>query len=322
MAKALSVEQQLSALVAIRPDPKSALARAELERGLTSKSNLVVAKAATIIQESRQSTFLPALVTAFDRLFPPNSDKGCLAKTAIAAGLYEMGSSESGPFLRGIRHVQPEPGFGTSRDSAAELRGLCGLGLARMGYPDVLLELAAILVDAEPQTRITAARAVAYTGSDAGSPLLRMKVLAGDTEPEVTAECLLGLMKLSPRKSLPFVARFLRSDDGALAEAAAQAIGSWRSSEAFEFLRAEWESHLRPEPRRSLLLGMALTRQPAAIEFLLQRVKGDRPLPAADAILAMSIYKNDKAIVAQLTQIVSQQNDPVINAAYQKVFGN
>ena len=47
-------------------------------------------------------------------------------------------------------------------DTAAELRGVCALGLVRMGYRDVLVELADLLMDPEAQARMMAARSLAH----------------------------------------------------------------------------------------------------------------------------------------------------------------
>jgi HEAT repeat protein len=320
MAKADNIELQLAALTAIRADPKSDAAKAEFSKALKSKSNLVVAKAATIICDSHQTEFVPAMAVAFERFFDPAADKGCSAKTALANALYEAGHTESAGFLRGIHHVQMEASFGPAVDAAAELRGICALGLVRLGYPDVLLELAELLMDPEFQPRLMAVRAVAYTGSDAGAPLLRMKVKAGDSEPEVTAECFIGLMKISPAKSLPFVARYLQSSDLTMVEAAAQAIGGARTPAAFELLHKQWESRLQPEPRRPLLLGIAMTRQPAAVEFLLERIMDDRPTPAAHAIAAMAIYKHDETVKTKVAAIVAERGEAEVVTAMKKAF--
>lgn len=321
MAKSTNIEQQLAALAALRPDAKSEFARAELSKALSSKTNLIAAKAAAIIADSLQVDFLPRLAGAFEQFFADGTDKGCPAKTEIGKALYTLGHNDAAAFLRGIHHVQKEAGFGPPVDVAAELRGWCALGLARMGYADVLLELAELLMDPEPQPRQMAVRAIAYTGSADGAPLLRMKILAGDTESEVTAECFAALMKLSPKKSLPFVARFLRSEDPELNESAGLAIGSSRTAEAFELLRREWESHIRPEPRRPLLLSIAMTRLPPAIDFLLARIAEDRPAPAADAIAAMSIYEHDENIKAKVNVLANERGEAEVLAAVKKVFG-
>ena len=320
MAKAIPIDQQLSALSALKTDPKSNPARTQLNAALKNKSNLIAARAANIICESMQTDFLPALVTAFDRFFTDGADKGCPAKTAIAGALYELGHNDSAPFIRGIHHVQMEASYGPAVDAAAELRGVCALGLARMGYPDVLLELAELLVDKEFQPRLMAVRAVAYTGSEDGAPLLRMKALTGDPEPEVVAECFIGLMKLSPGKSMPFVSRFLQSRDLSMVEFAAQAIGGSRTMAAFELLQQHWESLFQSDHRKPLLLGIAMTRQPAAIEFLIERITDDRPAPAADALTAMGIYKHDQAITTRVGNIVSERKETELIAAMKKAF--
>jgi HEAT repeat protein len=320
MPKPPPLEIQLLELSALRGDAKSALAREKLTHALTGKSNLLTARAATILADTQQADFLPLLEVAFDRYFKAANDKGCAAKTAIANALYTLGHSDSAAFLRGIRHKQMEPSFGGPVDCAAELRGTCALGLVRAGYRDVLLELPALLMDREPQTRQIAVRALIYANDERGTLLLRMKILAGDENSDVIAEALAGLMKLSPGKSLEFVAQFLEDKDSATAESAAIAIGGARSLAAFELLRAQWERHIRPEPRTSLLLGMTMTRQPAAIEFLLQRVHEDSPRPAVDAIVALAIYKHDDAVKAKVAAAVQSREDSTITQAFKKAF--
>ncbi|MBW4694187.1 MAG: hypothetical protein KME27_20785 [Lyngbya sp. HA4199-MV5] len=62
-----------------------------------------------------------------------------------------------------------------------------------MNYPLVMVELADLLVDPEPEARIGAARAIAYTQNEQGVPLLRLRVKIGDTSP-VLSECLIALL--------------------------------------------------------------------------------------------------------------------------------
>lgn len=321
MPKPPPIEQQLLDLSALRRDPKSPAAKEKFTNALNGKNNLLAARAATIITETNQADYLPLLVSALDRFFAAGSDKGCPAKTAIANALYTFGHPDAAPFLRGIRHVQPEPGFGASNDSATELRGICALGLVRSGYRDVLLELAALLMDKQPQARIMAARAVAYAERDDGAPLLRMKVLGGDAESEVVSECLIGLMKLTPAKSLEFVARILDGGDPELAQAAALAIGGARLPAAFAVLRNHWEANLLPASRRMLLLPIAMTRQPEAVAFLIERLADDNPRSAAEAVTAIGIYKHDEAIKAKVAAIVEKREERVVAEAFAKAFG-
>jgi hypothetical protein len=320
MAKAPPIEQQLLDLSALRGDAKSSTAREKFTHALAGKNNLLAARAATIVAETEQPDFLPVLLIAFDRFFAAGSDKGCAAKTAIADALYTLGENDAAPFLRGIRHVQMEPTYGGQVDSAAALRGTCGLGLVRSGYRDVLLELVPLLMDREPQTRQMAVRAVIYANQDHGALLLRMKVLAGDENLDVIAESLSGLMKLTPAKSIDFVKRFLDDPNSSTAESAAIAIGGSRTLAAFELLRAHWEREIRAETRAPLLLGIAMTRQAPAIDFLLQRIQEDSIRPAADAVSALAMYKHDESVKARVDAAVKERQDSVLSQAFEKVF--
>jgi hypothetical protein len=321
MPKAPPIEQQLLELSALRGDAKSSSAREKFTRALAGKNNLLAARAAAIVAETEQADFLLLLESAFERFFVAGCDKGCAAKTALADAMYTLGHGNSAAFLRGIRHVQKEPTFGGQVDAAAELRGICALGLVRTGYRDVLLELPALLMDREPQTRQMAVRAVVYANDERGALLLRMKVLGGDENPDVIAEALAGLIRLSPGKSLEFVGQFLDDESSATAESAAIAIGQARSLAAFELLRTHWERHIRAEPRAALLLGMAMTRQAVGVEFLLRRIEEDSPRPAADAIVALAMYKHEEGVKAKVAEIVRSRGDATITRAFSKAFG-
>src|SRR5262249_10204252 len=71
------------------------------------------------------------LVAAFDRFMiePEESDKRCRAKIAIVETLNKIEYDRDDVFLRGIRHVQMEPVWGKSEDSAGHLRGAAAFGL-------------------------------------------------------------------------------------------------------------------------------------------------------------------------------------------------
>src|SRR5215831_13288635 len=116
------------------------------------------------------------------------------------------------------------PGYGRAVDTAVELRALSAIGLVRTNYPDVGTELVDLLADKEREARIGAVRAMAYWGTPTGALLLRFKILSGDLEPEVLAECFQTLLYLDQR-SLDFVARYLSHSDDGVAEGAALALG-------------------------------------------------------------------------------------------------
>ena len=155
----------------------------------------------------------PDLAAAFERFLdqPVKSDPGCAAKAAIADALYRIGAIESDVYLKGVRHVQMEPVWGGRADTATQLRGTCALALVRVHHPDFLVELGDLLADREAPVRRMAAQALAYSESAGAVPLLRLKALVGDDDPQVVGECLLALLRIAPRDSVEFAARFPRS---------------------------------------------------------------------------------------------------------------
>ena len=150
MPKPRPVETALAQLAALKGMGPATLA-AELPKYLANKSNIVVAKAADLARAAGVESLVPQLVAAFDRFMesPTKTDPTCAAKREIANALYELGAPAQAVFLTGIRHVQKEAAWGPPVDTAAELRGLCALGLVRMGYRDVMTELADLLADGE-----------------------------------------------------------------------------------------------------------------------------------------------------------------------------
>src|SRR5690348_10394194 len=132
MSKARSVEDVLAGIAALRGRPAGPEAREQIVTALASKANIVAAKAADIARELNVSGLCSELGEAFIRFLrdPKSADRGCAAKTAIARAALELECPEEELFRLGIRHVQME-GFGPS-DVAAELRGLCALGLVQV----------------------------------------------------------------------------------------------------------------------------------------------------------------------------------------------
>jgi hypothetical protein len=271
----------------LRRDPSSPAARQELAKSLANKINLLAAKAARIAGECKVDALAPQMVEAFHRFLKngATTDRRCEAKIAIVRALEQIEYASHEPFLEGIRCVQIEPGWTGPVDTAVELRALSAVGLVRTNYPDTGTELVHLLADKERGARVGAVRAIAYWGTQAGALLLRFKVLSGDREPEVLAECFNALLFLDER-SLDFVAGYLDHEDDATAEGAALALGESHREEAFTHLKQHADSRIRP----TVLLAIALLRQDAAIEYLL------RLLPDKAAATALEIYKDDPGI--------------------------
>src|SRR4029077_234430 len=143
------------------------------------------------------------MVTAFGGFMidPIENDKTCAGKTAIVRALNALDFQEPEVFLAGIRHVQLEPAWGGAQDTAAELRADCAMAVVRLGHPRANILLTDLLADSERVVRIAAAQALAASGSNASLLLLRLKARLGDRDPEVTGECLTGLMRHEPQES-------------------------------------------------------------------------------------------------------------------------
>jgi hypothetical protein len=325
VAKSDPTEQAMSELKVLRAAPDHAAAVPDLSRHLSGKHNIVVAKAAQLIGEWKLSSLERGLAQAFDRFMKPGGDKGCTAKTAIARALDQLESREQELFLRGVRHHQPEAAWGPPVDVAAELRGVCATALVRLNYHDVLAELAELLMDTEAAARIAAARALVYRGDPDGaaSALLRLKLLAGDREIDVTIECITGLLKLAPVTSLPFVqmhfleGRFVDED---LEQAALLSIGETRRPEAFDLLRARWDRDPSTESRKSLILAIALTRQPLAIEFLCEQIVEGNRATALAILDAMKMYRGDESSRSKIAAAVAKSGDEELRRAFESTF--
>ena len=298
MGKSRRLVDRLAALDSLRTDPTSKQSLSLLKKALATKTNTVVGRAAEIAGGYQLTALEPELVQAFARFMinPQKTDPACIAKTALAEALYRMEAYQPDLFLAGIGHVQMEPVWGGREDTAAKLRGICALGLVRINHDNVMLELAQLLADPEPDARISAARAIAYASMVAeGEPLLRFKALVGDDSPQVLSECLSALLQLAPETSLSFVAGFLQRDDPAVQGATAVALGESHLVQAFPFLETAREDAIEADLKKTLLLSIALLRHERALEFLLSLlVSGGQA--GKDALAALRMYRDDERI--------------------------
>ena len=324
MAKAAATEEALKSILAIREAPEKFDLKRDLAPFLRHKSNHVVAAAAGTAERLEAEALAQDLGDAFIDVMqnPSKRDPGCKALLAIAKALAAMDQAAARVYFLGIRHVQMEASFGPPVDAAAELRGVCAQGLARMLHPDALPECVTLLADREPAARAGAVRAIADSGASEGGLLLRLKALLGDKDEQVTAECFAALLRIAPAPSLEFVAGFLRGESDEVAEAAAFALGESHLAAAFPLLRRAWDETPVPERRRTLLLAMAMLRLDEALEFLLARVAEDSERTAEDAVAALSIYARDEAIRARVEASVAARGSPRLRSTFAQEFRN
>jgi HEAT repeat protein len=189
-----------------------------------------------------------------------------------------------------------EPVWGGSVDTAAELRAVCAMGLASSSYPHKLRELVNLLVDEEWGARAGAVRAIAATGSEAASLLLRLKALSGDKEPEVIGDCFSGLLAIEGSGAIPLVISFTDSRDKQISETAFLALGATRREEAIEWLKVRFGQVADPENRQSILLALAASRTDAAVAFLLGVIRNGSARSSEIAVSAMEVNSGDSRI--------------------------
>ncbi len=271
-----SFEQQLAALEALRQQP--AEVRIEpLRKALGQRNNFIVAKAADLVREASLETLTPELLAAFDRFFddPSKTDPQCWAKNALSRALAALNHQDATTFLRGMHHIQLEPVWGGRSDTAGTLRATCALALVQcrsLSEADLLAHLLDLMGDEDKVVRTEAARAIEQVGSTPAALLLRLRAILGDDEPEVLGASYGGILRIEGATSIPWISRFLASGDDSAAEAAL-AIAGTHSPQGFQVLQQHFDKPSDPWFRSVLLSAIALTRQDAAIEFLLELIR-------------------------------------------------
>ena len=282
-----------------------------MRKSLQSRTSLVAAKAAEVVAELEWLELLPDLATMFawfmDR--PGDKDKGCKAKLAAVAALDRLRCDDDALFLRALRHVQREPVWGGSVDTAAELRAAGAAGLVRLNHPEALAFLADLLADSEAAARAGAARALAYRGGDDAAALLRLRLRCGEPEPGVLQEHLLALLHLQPEQGLTLAAELLEHADGAEADPIALALGQSRLPGAFDQLRAWYERSLDAEARRVALTALALLRHDEPLAFLLGLLRHAELDQAVAVAEVLWMYGHDLAMVSRVREAAHARPD-------------
>jgi len=300
-------EQQVAALDALRQAPTDA--RIEpLRKALANQNNFIAAKAADLIRQFDLQEITADLLKAFDRFFEDakKSDPQCWAKNAISRALAAFELQEPDVFLRGMRHIQLEPVWGGQSDTAGTLRATCALALVqcrRLTEADLLAHLVDLLGDKDKTVRAEVVHAIDQVGSSSASLLLRLRATLGNDEPEVLGACYSGVLHIEGASAIPWVAHFLSQEDEAAGEAAL-AIAGTHSPEAVESLRRALKNAIDPWFQSILLSAIALTRQDAAMDFLIDLVKSES-LNAEGAIEAILRSAPSDEMIQRLKEVTS-----------------
>ena len=276
MGASRDIEAQAAALEALRSAAPEVVEPA-LRKALQHRNNYLAAKAAKLASDLKLTSLTPDLVAAFNRFLPQSgkdpikTDPQCWAKNAIAKALAALEYQEHEPFLLGMRHIQLEPVWGGTADTAGTLRGTCALALVQcrsLNSTHLLTLLTELFADKELPVRVNAARAVEQVGSDAAMLLLRLRAELASDDPELLGACYSGVLHLEGANAIPWAAKFLPHEDDAAAEAAI-AIAETRTPDAFTTLKASFEKARDPWFRTALLSAIALTRQDEAFDWLI-----------------------------------------------------
>jgi len=301
-----SLTQRVADLRALDPHAPSSLGK--LRAALQTTTGIVVAAAASLVEEHRLEAAVPELAPAFERLCEQGvkRDPGCRGKLAIARALHALDHWDDAVFVVGLRYTQLE-GWG-QEDTAAELRGMCGLAHAHFARPDALDVLAELLGDAHRTARLGAAQALGDAGRPDATALLRFKLLVGDDEPTVLSACIEALFALARDASYGFVVRLLAKHDER-AEVAALALGGARFADAFDELTA-WCVGCPPEQRHRIgYLALALLRSDPATSYLLDAIRAHGRADAVAAARALATFKDDAGIAEQVRAAAEHQRD-------------
>jgi hypothetical protein len=317
-----SAQDELLALRECEENPSLEDALDRLRRGLSSKRNRTVERAAKLAAAQQRRELLDDLAGAYQGFLgePRKTDPGCLAKTAIVEALWQLEYPEADFFLQGIRYHQYEPGFGGETDSAAQLRACCGFALIQQSHPRALGELVDLLADSEKTARAGAARAIAHGGGRESALLLRLKVALGDPSPEVLGECFSGLLQLEGEEAIPRVAKYLYDPAEDLRCEAAIALGETHSQIAFQHLEKQIHKADSREYERVLYAAIGLLSLPEAVDYLLSLVTSDDVRQSILAIKGLTHCRDRQAIEERLAQIVDQIGNRDLLQAFQEAF--
>ena len=275
MPKGFEAERAFIESLSILPSSET---EAPLRKALTHKNNFIVSKAAKLTVEHDHRTLILELVEAFHHFLKDGSkiDPQCWAKNALIKALNHFEYQEPDLFLAGLKTIQLEATWGGQTDTAGTLRGQSAFGLVQcrsLSNLTVLTHLTQLLADKELPVRVNAARAIGQVGTDASILLLRLRAELASDAPELLGACYSGVLHLEGPGAISWVARFLHpfAPDDASAEAAF-AIADTRTEAAFTQLHATWKQARDPDFRGTLLTAIALTRQDAAYDFLLEQI--------------------------------------------------
>ncbi|WP_010586669.1 HEAT repeat domain-containing protein [Schlesneria paludicola] len=306
MAPRVSIDERMRQLQATNREGNLDQIRELATKSLNDSCHLIVAEAAKIICERAFSSEITGLIEKWNELIshsnPIKSDKGCVAKTAIIEALRLLDCDEPDIYLAGIHYHQVEPAWPQSQDTAENVRASSAFAIAISRRIRIVDKLNALvdLLQGSRSDRIHATKALLETGNESAIPVLRQKLHAGDPEIEVLGICMSGLLELAALPSIPFIAQFLDNPSELVVCEAAAALGQCGQPAATQALIAVSKRCRDHEIQRSLLLSIGLSRDPAAIDFLISQLEKERFAETVlEALKPSCVYESTRTRVRQ-----------------------
>jgi HEAT repeat protein len=185
---------------------------------------------------------------------------------------------------------------------------------------EALERFAEMLADRSKTARVGAARAIAALAHPEGGPLVRLKLLLGDNDPEVIGECCSALLRLAPETGLPLVLEKLASPDSSVAIQVAMALAESRNRRAFEPLKTAWHRQRDHEARAAILIAIALLRCSEANEFLLSLLQGTDTAAAAHALRALKVHGKSGDLRQQVESVVRRAGNQQLVKLFEQEF--
>lgn len=319
-------ENELAALEnlseSLRSSTPDAAAVEQLRKSLAHRNNFLVAKAAKLVADAALFPLLPEVLAAYDRFFidAVKTDPQCWAKNALAKTLVKLEHRDKNAYLRGLRHIQLEPVWGGTSDTAGALRCACTHALVDcpgLSDADLLTILVEPLTDSDKTVRIEAARAIGQVGSAGAALILRLRILLGPVRPDNDTPEVLGaiysaFLAVEGERGTPLVAAALK-EGGDLAAEAAFALADLRTSQALAALLTRLRAGADTWFTGVLLSAIALTRLPEAFDFLVGLIAREGR-EAAAAIEAIGRIAPSVELRANVERAVEQAGSPRLKA--------
>lgn len=309
-------------LAAIAASPTAAAA-SELRRFLADRNSFLAGEAADVAARLELRELIPDIAGAFLRLLGEGAaaDKGCLAKKRLLDALLAFEADASDAYLAGLRYTQREPAYPHPADTAGAIRGLAAHALVQIDYRAAIAEVTPLLVDPEALVRAEAAHALGRSGLEAAGPVLHLKVLVGDDDPDVLQNAFAGLLRVDARRYLPVVAAALSGKSEPIAEAAALALGESRLREALPLLKEALDRASGEHQRHSVLTAVALLRSDEAVELLLSLVEKAAEAQAVAALAALALHRHDPRIAELARRVVAARGSRRLDGALREHLG-